>query len=119
MKRSINKVAVLGSGIMGSRIACLFANIGVEVLLLDIAPNELTPEEQKKGLTLDKPAVKNRIVNEALQTAVKMNPSPVYSKKVLNKIKTGNLDDDMSKIAAFDWVIEVVVENLDIKKKVF
>jgi len=119
MKRSINKVAVLGSGIMGSRIACHFANIGVEVLLLDIAPKELTPEEQAKGLTLDKPAVKNRIVNTALQTAVKTNPSPVYSKKVLNKIKTGNFDDDMSKIAGFDWVIEVVVENLDIKKKVF
>ena len=119
MKRSINKVAVLGSGIMGSRIACHFANIGVEVLLLDIAPKELTAEEQAKGLTLDKPAVKNRIVNTALQTAVKTNPSPVYSKKVLNKIKTGNFDDDMSKIAGFDWVIEVVVENLDIKKKVF
>ena len=119
MKRSINKVAVLGSGIMGSRIACHFANIGVEVLLLDIAPKELTPEEQAKGLTLDKPAVKNRIVDMALQTAVKTNPSPVYSKKVLNKIKTGNFDDDMSKIAGFDWVIEVVVENLDIKKKVF
>ena len=119
MKRSINKVAVLGSGIMGSRIACHFANIGVEVLLLDIAPKELTAEEQAKGLTLDQPTVKNRIVNTALQTAIKTNPSPVYSKKVVNKIKTGNFDDDMSKIAAFDWVIEVVVENLDIKKKVF
>jgi 3-hydroxyacyl-CoA dehydrogenase len=119
MKRSINKVAVLGSGIMGSRIACHFANIGVEVLLLDIAPKELNPEEQAKGLTLDNPTVKNRIVNTALQTAVKTNPSPVYTKKALNKIKTGNFDDDMSKIAGYDWVIEVVVENLDIKKKVF
>ncbi|MDQ0969529.1 3-hydroxyacyl-CoA dehydrogenase [Flavobacterium sp. W4I14] len=119
MKRSINKVAVLGSGIMGSRIACHFANIGVEVLLLDIAPKDLTPEEQAKGLTLDNPAVKNRIVNTALQTAVKTNPSPVYTKKALNKIKTGNFDDDMPKIAGYDWVIEVVVENLDIKKKVF
>jgi len=119
MKRSINKVAVLGSGIMGSRIACHFANIGVEVLLLDIAPKELNPEEQAKGLTPDNPVVKNRIVNTALQTAVKTNPSPVYSKKALNKIKTGNFDDDMPKIAGYDWVIEVVVENLDIKKKVF
>ncbi len=119
MKRSINKVAVLGSGIMGSRIACHFANIGVEVLLLDIAPKELSAEEQAKGLALDNPAVKNRIVNAALQTAVKTNPSPVYTKKALNKIKTGNFDDDMSKIASYDWVIEVVVENLDIKKKVF
>lgn len=119
MKRSINKVAVLGSGIMGSRIACHFANIGVEVLLLDIAPKELSPEEQAKGLALDNLHVKNRIVNTALQTAVKTNPSPVYTKKALNKIKTGNFDDDMSKIAGYDWVIEVVVENLDIKKKVF
>jgi len=119
MKRSINKVAVLGSGIMGSRIACHFANIGVEVLLLDIAPKELSAEEQAKGLALDNPAVKNRIVNTALQTAVKTNPSPVYTKKALNKIKTGNFDDDMSKISGYDWVIEVVVENLDIKKKVF
>lgn len=119
MKRSINKVAVLGSGIMGSRIACHFANIGVEVLLLDIAPKELSPEEQAKGLTLDNPAVKNRIVNTALQTAVKTNPSPIYTKKALNKIKTGNFGDDMSKISGYDWVIEVVVENLDIKKKVF
>ncbi|UKT63089.1 3-hydroxyacyl-CoA dehydrogenase/enoyl-CoA hydratase family protein [Pedobacter mucosus] len=119
MKRSINKVAVLGSGIMGSRIACHFANIGVEVLLLDIAPKDMNPDEQAKGLTLDHPSVKNRVVNTALQTAVKTNPSPVYSKKVLNKIKTGNFDDDMSKIAFFDWVIEVVVENLDVKKKVF
>ncbi|MCX2494015.1 3-hydroxyacyl-CoA dehydrogenase NAD-binding domain-containing protein [Pedobacter sp. PF22-3] len=119
MKRSINKVAVLGSGIMGSRIACHFANIGVEVLLLDIAPKELSPEEQAKGLALDNPHVKNRIVNTALQTAVKTNPSPVYTKKALNKIKTGNFDDDMAKIAGYDWVIEVVVENLDIKKKVF
>lgn len=119
MKRSINKVAVLGSGIMGSRIACHFANIGVEVLLLDIAPKDLSPEEQAKGLALDNPAVKNRIVNTALQTAVKTNPSPVYTKKALNKIKTGNFDDDMPKIAGYDWVIEVVVENLDIKKKVF
>ncbi|WP_421938230.1 3-hydroxyacyl-CoA dehydrogenase NAD-binding domain-containing protein [Pedobacter sp.] len=119
MKRSINKVAVLGSGIMGSRIACHFANIGVEVLLLDIAPKELSPEEQAKGLTLEHPVVKNRIVNTALQTAIKSNPSPVYTKKVVNKIKTGNFDDDMSKITGYDWVIEVVVENLDIKKKVF
>ncbi|MCX2573253.1 3-hydroxyacyl-CoA dehydrogenase/enoyl-CoA hydratase family protein [Pedobacter sandarakinus] len=119
MKRSINKVAVLGSGIMGSRIACHFANIGVEVLLLDIAPKELTAEEQAKGLNLDQPVVKNRIVNTALQTAIKTNPSPVYGKKVVNKISTGNFGDDMAKIASYDWVIEVVVENLDIKKKVF
>lgn len=119
MNKKINKVAVLGSGIMGSRIACHFANIGVEVLLLDIAPKELSPEETAKGLTLENPAVQNRIVNAALQNAIKTNPSPVYTKKVVNKITTGNFEADMSKIAGVDWIIEVVVENLDIKRKVF
>ncbi|MBB5647340.1 3-hydroxyacyl-CoA dehydrogenase [Pedobacter cryoconitis] len=119
MNKKINKVAVLGSGIMGSRIACHFANIGVEVLLLDIAPKELSPEEIAKGLTLENPGVQNRIVNAALQNAIKTNPSPVYTKKVVNKITTGNFEADMSKIAGVDWIIEVVVENLDIKKKVF
>jgi 3-hydroxyacyl-CoA dehydrogenase len=104
VNKKINKVAVLGSGIMGSRIACHFANIGVEVLLLDIAPKE---------------GPKNGIVDAALLNAVKTNPSPVYSKKVLSKITTGNFDDDMPRIAGYDWIIEVVVENLDIKKKVF
>jgi len=119
MNKKINKVAVLGSGIMGSRIACHFANIGVEVLLLDIAPKELLPEEEAKGLALDHPAVRNRVVNAALQNAIKTNPSPVYTKKAISKITTGNFEDDMSKIGAYDWIIEVVVENLDIKKKVF
>ena len=104
MNKRINKVAVLGSGIMGSRIACHFANIGVEVLLLDIAAKE---------------GPKNGIVNAALQTAVKSNPSPIYSKKFVSKISTGNFEDDMPKIVGYDWIIEVVVENLDIKKKVF
>lgn len=119
MNKRINKVAVLGSGIMGSRIACHFANIGVEVLLLDIAPKELNEQEQAKGLALNHPSVKNRIVNTALQTAVKTNPSPIYTKSVLNKITTGNFEDDMPKIANYDWIIEVVVENLGIKQKVF
>jgi 3-hydroxyacyl-CoA dehydrogenase len=119
MNKKINKVAVLGSGIMGSRIACHFANIGVEVLLLDIAPQDLLPDEVAKGLSIDHPSVKNRIVNAALQQAIKTNPSPVYTKDTVNRITTGNFDDDMAKIAGVDWIIEVVVENLDIKKKVF
>ncbi|HTM99762.1 MAG TPA: 3-hydroxyacyl-CoA dehydrogenase NAD-binding domain-containing protein, partial [Pedobacter sp.] len=117
--KKVNKVAVLGSGIMGSRIACHFANIGVEVLLLDIAPKELNAEEQAKGLALTHPAVKNRLVNTALQTTLKTNPSPIYSKSYLSRITTGNFEDDMSKIANYDWIIEVVVENLTIKQKVF
>lgn len=117
--RRINKVAVLGSGVMGSRIACHFANVGVEVLLLDIVPRELLPAEEAKGLTLDHPQVRNRIVNTSLDTAIKSNPAPLFSKSFAKRIKTGNFEDDMSKIADADWVIEVVVERLDIKKSVF
>jgi 3-hydroxyacyl-CoA dehydrogenase len=119
MKRHINKVAVLGSGVMGSRIAAHFAGIGVEVLLLDIAPKELNEAEKARNLTLDSPAVKNRIVNDALQAAIKSNPSPLYTKAVVKRIKTGNFTDDMKRIGEYDWIIEVVVENLEVKKSVF
>ncbi|MFC6099927.1 3-hydroxyacyl-CoA dehydrogenase/enoyl-CoA hydratase family protein [Olivibacter domesticus] len=117
--RHINKVAVLGSGVMGSRIACHFANIGVSVMLLDIVPKELNAQEEGKGLTLQSKAVRNRIVNHSLETAVKSNPSPLFSKSYLNRISTGNFEDDMKDIAQADWVIEVVIERLDIKKQVF
>ncbi len=117
--RKIRNVAVLGSGIMGSRIACHFANIGVHVLLLDIAPRELLPDEQAKGLTLDHSIVKNRIVNAAFQSTLKANPSSLYKKSFSNRITIGNFSDNMKDISNCDWIIEVVVENLDIKKKVF
>ncbi|MFY0600964.1 MAG: enoyl-CoA hydratase/isomerase family protein [Cyclobacteriaceae bacterium] len=119
MNRKIRKVAVLGSGIMGSRIACHFANIGLEVLLLDIAPRELSELEAKKGLTLDHPLVKNRIVNDSLKVAIKSKPAPLYDVSKSSLITTGNFDDDLSKIAESDWTIEVVVENLEIKKSLF
>jgi 3-hydroxyacyl-CoA dehydrogenase len=119
MKRIINKVVVLGSGIMGSRIACHFANIGLDVLLLDIAASDLTDDEKKKGLTLESRAVKNRIVNSSLQSAIKSNPSPLYKKSFASRIRTGNFIDDMKGIIHADWTIEVVIENLDIKKKIF
>jgi 3-hydroxyacyl-CoA dehydrogenase len=119
MNRTIRKVGVLGSGIMGSRIACHFANIGVEVLLLDIAPRELNEEEKKKGLTLDHPAVKNRIVQSSFDAAIKSNPAPLFSKKFASRISLGNFTDDMHRIKECDWTIEVVVENLEIKRKVY
>jgi 3-hydroxyacyl-CoA dehydrogenase len=119
MNRIIKKVAVLGSGVMGSRIACHFANIGVEVLLLDMAPKELLPEESAKGLTLESPVVRGRIVQGALQAALKSNPSPIYRAAFAKRITTGTFEDDMSKIAQCDWTIEVVVERLDIKKLIF
>jgi 3-hydroxyacyl-CoA dehydrogenase len=111
MKRVIKKVAVLGSGVMGSRIACHFAGIGLKVLLLDIQPKDL-PSDAKA-------AEKNKIVNDALTAAIKSNPSPVYTKDVVKKITTGNFADNMKDIADCDWVIEVVVERLDIKQSVF
>ena len=119
MQRLIKKIAVIGSGIMGSGIACHFANIGVEVLLLDIVPRELTEKEIKQGLTLESKQVRNRIVSNSLTTALKSKPSPIYSKKFADRITIGNLEDDISKINSVDWIIEVVVERLDIKKSVF
>ncbi len=119
MSRTIKKVAVLGSGIMGSRIACHFANAGVEVLLLDIVPKEPTDKEKAKNLTLSDKVVRNRIVNDALTSTLKSKPSPIYSKKFINRISTGNLDDDLAKISEADWIIEAVIENLNIKKQLF
>ncbi len=103
----------MGSGVMGSRIACHFAGIGLQVLLLDIA----APPPSEGGI--QKTAGKNKIVNDALASAIKSNPSPVYHKNVIKKITTGNFDDDMKRITDYDWVIEVVVERLDIKKQVY
>lgn len=113
MNRSIKKVAVLGSGVMGSRIACHFANIGVEVLLLDIVPRDLSDADKSK------PAARNKIVNDALAFALKSKPSPIYDKSFAKLIRTGNFEDDMSRISGVDWIIEVVVERLDIKKIIF
>src|SRR5688500_13231680 len=110
-KRIIKKIAVLGSGVMGSRIACHFAGIGVQVLLLDIVPKEAAESSERNA--------RNKIVNDALQAAIKSNPSPVFTKDVVKRISTGNFDDNMKEIASCDWIIEVVVERLDIKQKVF
>ncbi len=118
-KRRINKVAVIGSGIMGSGIACHFANIGVEVLLLDIIPRELNDKEKAKGLTLNDKVVRNRLVNDALTAAIKSKPAPLYHNSFASRISTGNLEDDISKVSVVDWIIEVVVERLDIKQQVF
>ncbi len=119
MNRHIRKVAVLGSGVMGSRIACHFANIGCEVVMLDIVPRELNEVEQKKGIAQDSTVHRNRIVNDALKFALKSNPSSIYRKSFASRIVTGNFDDDMSKISDCDWIIEVVIERLDIKQQVF
>lgn len=119
MNKHIKKVAVIGSGIMGSGIACHFANIGVEVLLLDIVPRELTDKEKAKGLSLEDKVVRNRLVNDSLTASLKSKPSPIYHQDFARRIQTGNLEDDIAKVGKVDWIIEVVVERLDIKKKVF
>ena len=117
--RNITHITVLGSGIMGSGIACQFANIGVKVLLLDIVPKELNEIETKKGLTLYSKIVRNRIASENLAKAISSNPAPLYHKNFSSRIEVGNFDDDMEKIKNTDWIIEVVVERLDIKKSVY
>ena len=111
VKRNIRKIAVLGSGVMGSRIACHFAGIGVPVLLLDIVPNEAKESDNKQ--------LRNKLVNDALQAAIKSNPSPLYIQDAAKKIVTGNFDDNLKDIASCDWVIEVVVERLDIKRSLY
>ncbi len=119
MKRTINKIAVIGSGIMGSGIACHFANIGVEVLLLDIVPKELNDADKAKGLSLDDKAVRNSIVNNGLKKALKSKPSPIYNQEFANRITTGNIEDDLHQLKSVDWIMEVVVERLDIKQQLF
>lgn len=118
-KRRIKKIAVIGSGIMGSGIACHFANIGVDVLLLDIIPRELNDAEKAKGLTLESRQVRNRLVNDSLANSLKSKPSPIYHQSFASRITTGNLEDDIAKVKDVDWIMEVVVERLDIKKIVF
>src|SRR5690625_473902 len=119
MTSSITRAAVLGSGVMGSGIAAHLANNGIPTLMLDIVPNELTKKEEQKGLTLNDVAVRNRIAAESKRALLKQKPSPITSKKSLDLIEIGNMEDDMEKLAEVDWIIEVVVENLDVKKKVF
>ncbi|WP_407639809.1 3-hydroxyacyl-CoA dehydrogenase NAD-binding domain-containing protein [Bacillus sinesaloumensis] len=117
--QSIKRAAVLGSGVMGSGIAAHLANIGIPTLLLDMVPRELLEDEKKKGFTLEDKQVRNRLSNTAVQKLLKQKPAPLTSKENIALITTGNFEDDMAKLAEVDWIIEVVVENLDIKKKVF
>ena len=111
MQRSIKNVVVLGSGVMGSRIACHFAGIGVKVLLLD----RLTPGAEESNNKKER----NKLVDDSLTASVKSNPSPLYNSSALKFVSTGNFTDDISKINNADWIIEVVVERLDIKKIIY
>ena len=113
-KRIVRRVAVLGSGVMGSRIACHLANAGLEVLLLDILP----PGEAPVGMG-DKPAYRNSVAQKALEAAIKSNPAPLFVAANADRIKVGNLEDNLADIVRFDWTIEVIVENLKIKQALF
>ncbi len=116
---NIAKAAVLGAGTMGAGIAAHLSNAGIPTLLLDIAPRELTSDEEKRGLTLESPAVRNRIVNSLFEAAKKLRPAPFMLGDNAKLITTGNFTDDMARLKECDFVIEAVVENLDIKHKLF
>ena len=114
--RQINRVAVLGSGVMGATIAAHLTNAGLDVLLLDIVPGQLTGEEEKQGLTLESPQVRNRIAATGLAGLLKMKPAPFYLPEYAGQISIGNLEDDLEQLKNCDWVIEVVIEHMPIKK---
>ena len=115
----IEKAAVLGAGTMGAQIAAHLANAGVPTLLLDIAPRELTPDEQAKGLTLDSPQVRNRIARNGLEAAKNAKPAAFFTPDNASLVSVGNFDDDLAKLKDRDLIIEAVVENLDIKRSLF
>src|SRR5699024_1549743 len=118
MKRSIRSAAVLGSGVMGSGIAAHLADGGIRPVMLDSVPRERTDEEKKQGLTLCDLVVRSRLAAQSKQSLLKQKPSPITTKESLDLIEVGNMEDDLDKLKDVDWIIEVVVENLDIKKKV-
>lgn len=116
MTQTIQKVAVIGSGTMGGGIAAHAANAGLQVVLLDIAPTALTPEEQAQGLTLESQAVRNRIVTQGMQRVRTARPAALFSPERAKLITTGNLEDDLELIADADWVVEAIVEQLEPKR---
>jgi len=116
MKRDIRKAAVLGSGVMGSAIAAHLANAGIPSIMLDIVPR-LSPDEEKKGLSLKSPQVRNRLARAALDAALKAKPAPFFHNALQSLIEIGNFEDDFARVGDCDWIIEVVVENMAIKKK--
>ena len=119
MRREIRKVGVLGAGVMGSGIAAHLANANVPVLLLDIVPPQLTPEDEKAGLTRTDRRFRNKLALAGIDNIKSSRPSLLYSKRFLPLVSAGNFEDDWEKLAECDWIIEVVVERLDIKKQVF
>ncbi len=118
-KRLIRRVAVLGSGVMGSRIACHFANIGCQVELLDIVPNTLTAEENAAGLTLQHPKLRNKVAQTALESTLRANPAPLYDRQFVERIRLGNLEDHLDRLSEVDWIIEAIIERADLKQALY
>ncbi len=116
MSYNIRRVAVIGAGTMGGGIAALVAGTGIPVTLLDVAPGELTPEEQAKGLTLESPAVRNRVVTQLWERQLKARPPALYTSGAANLVTLGNLEDDLEKLREADWIVEVIVEQLEPKR---
>src|SRR5690242_17163457 len=119
MKFRIDRVAVLGAGTMGARIAAHLANAGIETFLLDIVPPELNAAEKAKGLTLADPAVRNRLARAGLDGALKSRPAAFFTPEIARRIQIGNFEDNLDWCAKADWIIEAVAENLDIKRALF
>ncbi|MEW6401184.1 MAG: 3-hydroxyacyl-CoA dehydrogenase family protein, partial [Chloroflexota bacterium] len=117
MKYTINRVAIIGAGTMGAAVAAYLASVGIPSYLLDIVPQELTPKEKEKGLTLDHPAVRNRIVNELWQRCLQARPSNLFTKDAAELVTLGNLEDNFDWLGEADWIIEAIVERLDIKQQ--
>ncbi|MCK0470970.1 3-hydroxyacyl-CoA dehydrogenase/enoyl-CoA hydratase family protein [Halalkalibacter sp. APA_J-10(15)] len=119
MERVIRKVAVIGSGVMGASIAAHLANVGISSLLLDVCPSELTEQERQKGWSLDDNEVRNRLAKQAIERLKKTKPAPLYNNDFANRIRPGNIDDDLEKVKEVDWVIEVIIENVKVKQQFF
>src|SRR5437667_11647664 len=115
---TIKKAAVIGAGNMGAQIAAHLANVGIPSLLMDIVPNELTPEEQKRGLTLQSPEVRNRVTKTLFERARKLSPAPFFVPEAAGLIRIGNVEDNLPEIKDADWVIEAVLEKMELKKDV-
>ena len=119
MERKIKKAGVIGAGVMGATIAAQLANVGIETILLDIVPPELTDEDKKKGLTLESKGFRDKFAQKGLDGALKSKPASFYVQENARLITIGNLEDNVEWLSRVDWIIEVVVERLDIKKSVF
>ena len=117
MNYTVNRVAVIGAGTMGAAIAAHLANAGIPAYLLDIVPRELTPKEEAKGLRLDHPAVRNRIVNEGWQRCIKARPASLFAQGVAERVTLGNLEDNFDWVGQADWIVEAIIERLDIKQQ--